>query len=94
MTSGIAGDGAERALRQQVSALDGVADRLAHARVLLPPAGGGGVWSGDARRMYVLALQQLSTQVLSAGAHIDDAIRDTRAALATLASPGGAPHGR
>lgn len=49
------------------------------------------MWSGDAQRMYVLALQQLSTQVHSACAHIDEAIRDTRLALASL---GGASHGR
>jgi hypothetical protein len=90
MDGGIVG-GAEQALRQQLSALDEVAGRLGDARALLPPAGGGGVWSGDARRAYVLALQHLSTQVHSACAHLDEAIRDTRLALASL---GGVSHGR
>jgi hypothetical protein len=80
----------DRALRQQLLALDGVAGQLTHARAVLPPAGGGGIWSGDARRMYVKALHQLSTQVHSACAHVDDAIRDTRHALASLA---GGSHG-
>jgi hypothetical protein len=35
--------------------------------------------------MYVLALQQLSNQVDAACAHVDDAICDTRHALASLA---------
>lgn len=80
----------DRALRQQLLALDRVAIALTHARAVLPPAGGDGVWSGDARRMYVLALQQLSTQLYSACAHVDDAIRDTRHALGSLV---GSSHG-
>ena len=97
MTTGIGLDntgegcaGADRALRHQLLALERVADRLIHARAVLPPAAGGGVWTGDARRMYVLALRQLSAQVHSAGAHVEDAIRDTQHALASL--PGGS-HG-
>ena len=90
--SGVGVDDSEvdRALRQQLLVLGGVAGRLTQAWAVLPLAGGGGVWSGDARRMYVRALQQLSTQVHSACAHVDDAIRDTRHALASLA---GGPHG-
>ena len=80
-------DGSEvaLALRQQLLALDRVAGRLTHARAVLPPAGGGGVWSGDARRMYVLGLQHLSAQLQAARSHVDEAIRDTRRALDSLA---------
>jgi hypothetical protein len=85
----VSGSGVDLALQQQLLALDRVAGRLTHARAVMPSEGSG-VWSGDARRMYVHALQQLSTQVHAAGTHVDEAIRDTRHALALLA---GASHG-
>jgi len=78
------GSGVDFVLRQQLLALDRVAARLTHARAVLPAADGGGVWSGDARRMYVYALQQLSSQVQVACMHVDEASRDTRYALASL----------
>ena len=91
MDSGaVSGSGVDLALRQQLLALDRVAGRLTHARAVLPAADGGGVWSGDARRMYVYALQQLSSQVHAACLHVDEAIRDTRHALASLV---GGSHG-
>jgi hypothetical protein len=77
--------GVDLALRQQLLALDRVAGRLTRARSVLPPSGGGGVWSGDARRTYVFALQQLTAQVQAACTLVDEAIRDTRYALASLA---------
>jgi hypothetical protein len=77
--------GVDFMLQQQLLALDRVAGRLAGAQAVLPSQGGEGVWSGDARRMYVHALQQLSTQVHAAATHVDEAIRDTRHALALLA---------
>lgn len=73
------------ALQRQLLALERVAGRLATARVVMPSQAGDGVWSGDARRMYVRALHQLSTQVHAAATHVDEAIRDTRQALALLA---------
>jgi len=83
-----AGIAADLPLRQQLVALDRVAGRLRHAETVLPS--GDGVWSGDARRMYVRALHQLSAQVSSAGMHVEDAIRATSHALAGLA---GGSHG-
>ncbi len=76
--------GVEAALRQQLLALDRLDGRLANARTLLPSAGGGGVWEGDARRMYVHALERLSAQVRAAGVHVEDAVRNTRRAIASL----------
>lgn len=76
--------GADRALQAQLYSLDAVAARLAHARAVLPTTGGGGVWSGEARHMYVFALEELTAQVYSAGAHVDDAIRNTASALSSL----------
>ena len=84
------GSGVDLALRQQLLALERVAGRLTHALAVLPAADGGGVWSGDARRMYVYALQQLSSQVQAACTHVDEASRDTRHALASLV---GGSHG-
>ena len=82
--------GVDLALRQQLLALDRVAGRLTHAQAVLPAADGGGVWSGDARRMYIYALQQLSAQVHAACMHVDEASRDTRHALASMV---GGAHG-
>ena len=84
------GSGVDLALRQQLLALERVAGRLTHALAVLPAADGGGVWSGDARRMYVYALQQLSSQLQAACMHVDEASRDTRHALASLV---GGSHG-
>ena len=78
------GIGVDLALREQLLALDRVAARLILARTVLPAADGGGVWRGDARRMYIYALQQLSSQVQAACMHVDEASRDTRRALASL----------
>jgi hypothetical protein len=91
----VSGSGVDLALQQQLLALDRVAGRLVGARATLPSQGGEGVWSGDARRMYVNALQQLSTQVHAAATHVDEAIRDTRHALALFAggSHSGGSHG-
>lgn len=76
-------NGVDVALQQQLLALDRVSRRLMHARALLPPAGGGGVWSGEARRMYVRALQHLSVQVQAASTQVENAIRETRNAIAS-----------
>jgi hypothetical protein len=83
------------ALQRQLVALERVAGRLASARAAMPSQSGDGVWSGDARRMYVRALHQLSAQVHAAASHVDEAIRDTRQALALLAagSRDGGRHG-
>ena len=86
----VSGSRVDLMLRQQLLALDRVAGRLIHARAVLPAADGRGVWSGDARRMYVYALQQLSSQVQAACTHVDEASRDTRHALASLV---GGSHG-
>ncbi|MBG6108657.1 hypothetical protein [Frigoribacterium sp. CG_9.8] len=83
-TGPVRDSGMDISLQQQLFALDLVADRLAGARASLPSDGGEGVWSGDARRMYVYALQQLSALVNTASTCIDEAIRDTRHALALL----------
>ncbi|QNE48243.1 hypothetical protein F1C58_15945 [Glaciihabitans sp. INWT7] len=84
-TIGTVGDsGVDVALHRQLVALDAVAGRIAHARSALPSAAGDGVWSGDARRMYVRGLQHLAVQVQSAEAHVDEAIRNTRRAIAAL----------
>ncbi len=86
MGCGAPGDsGAAVALRQQLVALDRVAGRLARALALLSPPGGHGVWSGNARLMYVLALGQLSAQLQAGCSLLDEAIRDTRYALTSLA---------
>ncbi|MFM9919388.1 hypothetical protein [Lacisediminihabitans sp. H27-G8] len=85
MTIGaVSGNGVDVALHRQLVALDRVAGRIAHARAVLPSAAGEGVWSGDARRMYVRGLQHLSDLVQSAESHLDDAIRNTRRAIAAL----------
>lgn len=78
------------ALQRQLLALERVAGRLANARAAMPSQSGDGVWSGEARRMYLHALHQLSAQVHAAATHVDEAIRDTRQALALLA---GGRHG-
>lgn len=80
----VSGSGVDFVLQQQLLSLDRVAGRLAVARAALPSQGGEGVWTGDARRMYAHALQQLSTQVHAAATHVDEAICDTRHALALL----------
>lgn len=76
-------------LRGQLSGLQTLAGELAEARAALPDPGGEREWRGEAHRLYRHALEQLFTLVQSASIRVDDAIQDTRHALAGLGNDGG-----
>lgn len=78
-----------RELHEQELMLRGVITRLVQARNELVPPEHGVDWRGPAQLVYSVGLGRLRVELQNAESRLDDALRETRLAIASLDNRGG-----